>query len=69
MTQEQKNTSKGQKNFTIAGIVIYILAIAYQTYRAFSKDTISADDYSNLTIMGVLFIVMLVTLRPVFKKW
>jgi len=69
MSEEQNKLSQGWKMWTICGIVIFLLAIAYQTYRVFSKDTIAGDDYSNLTIMGVMFIVMLVTLRPVFKKW
>lgn len=69
MTQEENNISKGRKTFTIAGIVIFLTAIGYQTYRVFSKETQTGDDYSNLTIMGSMFIVMLVLLRPVFKKW
>ena len=70
MTQEQNdNTSKGQKMFTIGGIVVFVLAITYQAYRVFSQETQTGDDYSSLTIMCVMFIVMLITLRPVMKKW
>ena len=69
MSEEQNKNSSGSKTFTIAGIVVFLAAIGYQAYRAFSKDAVTSDDISSLTIMGVMFIVMLVTLRPVFKKW
>jgi uncharacterized membrane protein len=69
MTQEQNNISKGWKTFTTAAIAIFILAIAYQAYGVFSKETQTGKDYSNLTIMASIFILMLILLRPVFKKW
>ncbi|MBI3501013.1 MAG: hypothetical protein HY063_04400 [Bacteroidetes bacterium] len=69
MTQEQDKLSKGWKIWTISGIVIFVAAIAYSAYRTFGQDSVTSGDYSQLTMMGVLFIVMLVTLRPVFKKW
>jgi hypothetical protein len=66
MTQDKNNISKAWKGITIAGIIIYLSAISYQVYSA--EDSTSSD-YSNLTIMGSMFLFMLIMLRPVFKKW
>lgn len=69
MTEEQNKFSKGQKIWIISGIVIFIVAIGYQLFRVFSKDTVTGDDISNLTMMGVMFIGTLVMMRPGLKRW
>jgi hypothetical protein len=69
MTQDKNNISKAWKGITIAGIIIYLSAISYQAYRVYSAEDSTSSDYSNLTIMGSMFLFMLIMLRPVFKKW
>ena len=66
MTTEPTKISTNWKIFIIAGVLINLGAIAYMSYMVYQS-----GDYSgigNLTMMGVLFINMLIFLRIGMKR-
>lgn len=69
MENENDKLSGNRKIFIVLGLALYLAAFGYNVYSDFSKDPINTGDIGTLTSMLVMFIITIIMMRPVFKRW